>query len=69
MSCQGNLIERLIYRLQMAYRGMLCSQIFLRIMNYIFSDLKQPEINIFSGLNLPKEYTFSDLIGWECTSK
>ena len=30
-----------------------------------FSGLKQPEINIFSGLNLPKVYTFSDLKWWE----
>ena len=54
-----------IYKLQMAYKGMFFIQIFLRIMNYIFSDLKQPEINIFSELNLPKVYTFSDLKWWE----
>ena len=43
-----------IYKLQMAYIGMFCIQIFLRIMNYIFS-----------GLNLPKVYTFFDLKWWE----
>jgi len=49
------------YKLQMAYKGMFCIQIFLRIMNYIFSGLKQLKFNIFSGLNFVKVYTFSDL--------